>query len=1546
MEKPRAGAAKDFLVYLFIGDQVVSRPLSEILKNREDPLFLRALGVPKGFSFPFCEEQRDGNAVCVLRQKGSETYRAAENGAFLEERVIESGDYLSFSGGEGGTVKMLFLPLYQLKLRYRKYRIENNRNLFVGRCPENEIAYHFTDYVSREKHFAIHIDGEGRARVEDLKRSVGLYVNGRLTHSCELKMFDEIFLMGLSILYMGSFLAIRDFHMECALPEETSFTVKAPNGTAQEPGVFAMTPRILRSLETDLVEVDAPPHPQSGDDTPPILVMGPSITMSMVMLASLGVSIANALSGGNYYTLAASGTMAAGTLLGALLWPSLLRSYRRRRLEREEKYRKSRYLSYLEEIDKTLSAKAERSSRLYETVNPAPEELCALLGDPSRQLRLWERSAGDEDFLDVRVGLGSRPFQVQVKTPKTGFELYPDELRSLPGQLAEKYRTLTNVPLTLDLRRNRTVGIIGDRERVRSVLEEMILNVISLHACDEVKLVFVLPPWEEKRWEGYKNVPHLWSSDRTIRYFAVSREEAHFMFSAIDEDLKERRAEDDQPARQLPHYVLILLEPALVEKEALLRYLQDADEPIGLTAVFAYGSVTKLPKSCRAIVECDEIRTGYYIRNENANRFVPFAPDQVDSEKSRAFALALSKVPMRQDVRSLHIADRITFLQVFRAGNIADLAIEEKWDHNNSAKSLAAPIGVTAGGEPFSLDIHEAYHGCHGLVAGTTGSGKSEFLQAFILSLAIHFSPREITFVLVDFKGGDMARPFMKKEFSPALPHLAATISNLSGNILYRALMSLGAEVERRERLINQAAAQLGVDKLDINSYHKYYKTGRLTVPLPHLVIVIDEFAQLKMQRSDFLDQLVGIAQVGRSLGIHLILATQKPSGVVAPQIMSNSRFRICLKVADKQDSMEMLGKADAAYIKNPGRLYLQVGYDEIYECVQAGYSGADYSPTKRFVADEEITVEMTDHTALPVSSAKLDLSLKKTDKKQLEAVVAELVTLGQKKGLAAQPLWMDPLAKKILLSQLQKGSRGLCAAPVGLIDDVVRRDQRPLIVDFVKNGHLALFGASESGKTTFLHTLVYSLVCVSRYTPAEVSFYALDFGGRNLGYLEALPHVGGVVFAEEEEKLRRLLRLLHGLLDDRKRLFALSRCGTFSDYHAANRELPAVVVLIDNYASFREKYTDVAEELTEIIASGRAFGIYFVLTGATRNAIHYKTAEHIACRLCLRMNDAGIYQEILGVRSPVVPENIAGRGLTMLNRKETAEFQTALAVDGETEADRLSAICAQYAALAAQWTGFRPAGLTPPSPSTSAEKKEADRQPRIAVQKAREAPPPICESDDSLILGTSLSGTLQYGISLREEYRLCLCADGLQGLAGCFATVLGSLSRQKNGSVVLLDSEERAMAGLARRYSFCRYLSTVQEIDGWIEELKPDLNRRLEEEKARSSRLFILTGEFHRLFSMITDEQAAFLRKVVQYMNDPQYGVCFLCGLDVSREKSNDRLFLELAVRAGNYLFAPGNFGKALTRIEGLPLAPDMETSSAVVCLRGKIAEIRGDEP
>ncbi len=1540
MAKSKSNSMSDFLVTFFVEDKAISRMLSDVLKHRSNLLFSETLGLPSDFTIPFSQEE-DASVIYTLKQGFDDKYEVTLNGHPCSDHVIHSGDYFAFKNKiNNKIVKALFIATSDIKASYKKYKLSKNTNIFIGRTPLNDISFDFSDFVSREKHAAIRIDNNGQAFIEDLKRSVGIYVNGHLTHSQQLNPFDEVFVMGLSIIYLGDFIAVRDLKTESTLSTMTSFSVKLPIDDTNEKKYFVSTPRILKSLDNDELEIDAPPSPFTVDKTPAILMLGPSLTMSMVMLASLGVSITNAISGGELSTIIASGTMAVGMLLGSLMWPSLLRSYQKRRTFAEESHRKSRYAAYIADIEKDLIAKRERTVRiLNDSLCPSPEVLCSMLDNESNKLRLWERSFEDEDFLAIRMGLGSRPFAVKLKIPKQGFQLHEDELRNLPVELAKKYGVLNNVPLTLDIHNNHAIGIIGSQKNIRAILNETILNIISLHSYDEVKLVIVSSPKQAHTFVDFKNVPHIWSNDKKVRFFATTPDEVHFVLNIIDETIKEREGSQDQVETPIPHYIVIVTEPDLIEKEALLRYMNDADNQVGITTLFAYGDITRIPKSCKTIIQSDDLRTGYYIKNRNANRFIPFTLDAIEANRIHSFASELSRLPIKRDSRTLGIVDRISFLQMYKVGNVDKLDIESHWDNNNSAKSLAAPIGVMAGGEVFKLDLHEAYHGCHGLVAGTTGSGKSEFLQAFILSLAINYSPKEVAFVLVDFKGGDMARPFMAKPFAPALPHLSATISNLSGNILYRALVSLEAEIKSRQRIFNEAAAALGVDKLDINSYHKYYKGGRLDTPLPHLVIIIDEFAQLKTQQPEFLAQLINVAQVGRSLGIHLILATQKPSGIVDPQIMSNSRFRVCLKVADKQDSIDMINKPDSALIKNPGRLYLQVGYDEIYECVQSGYSGADYIPTKTYVPDEEITVQMTDNTANPIHSAKIDLSGDKSGKTQLEAVVAEIVALGQKKGVVAKPLWLDMLPEKVVLSTLERGKKGLCSATIGLVDYVRTQEQKPLTIDFTKTGHIALYGASGTGKTTFLQTLVYSMVCDYGYTPEELNLYAMDFGGRNLGYLSELPHTGGVVFADDENRISELASVLHDIIDERKRIFADNNCGTFADYRAISKtHLPAVLVLIDNFASFRDKYIDISDNFIDIISSGKTFGVYFVITGSTRNSIYYKVTEHISSYFTLKMNDSSNYLDILNVRPPVIPEDISGRGITVVN-KEVVEFQTAIALNGENEAERITAISQNYSELAANWHGYTPIRI---DGSTDGSDDSYDVTSYYSPAQRSNPPESIFDDNRNLVLGTSKSGALMYGILLSDDYKVCACADDLEKLEGFYKVTLCNMAQYSDRQIVFIDNNNGTFKNIADECPGCRYINEKSELDLFIDELKPQLNSRLENPNGQHEQLFIVISEFNAFFDMITDEQAAFMRKVFQYIDSPKYQICFMCGFDVNGSKSNDSLFMSLVVNAENYVLCPNSYALAAAKIETLPLITDAKSHGCYLCLKEKNVEIR----
>lgn len=1533
----------DYNATIFVENRAFTKMLSEIVKDQNEQSFLELIGLPEGVYLPFFTENENDSVGYRIKVDPSFNMKVTVNGDPnpIKNHKISNGDYITILERDR-IIKILVVRTAQISIGYKKYKVENSTNLFIGRTPANDISCDLTDYISREKHAVIRIDKDGTAYIEDLKRTVGVYVNGVKAISKQLAMFDEIYIMGLSMVYMESFIAVNSYGNCSSLIEIDGIEAKEPISNTDKDNYFVSTPRILKPLIQEEIVVDAPPAPLSMDKTPAILVIGPSLTMSMVMLASLSVSIFSAISGGNMATVIASGTMAAGTLLGSLMWPSLLRSYQKKTIQSEEILRKNKYLTYISDIEEKIIAKVDRSSRiLNESLNPSPDVLCSFLDNENSRLKLWERSAEDTDFLDLRIGIGVRPFDaVTLKIPRKGFQLHDDELRDLPNALYEKYGTIANVPLTLDLRNNHTIGIIGKREYIWTIINELVLNIISLHPYDEVKLVFVVPPKEQLLIEGYKNVPHVWSDDKKIRYFATNSDEVHYMFNALDEIFIRRENSEDGENKLIPHYCLFVTDPRLIEKEALGRYIEDADNSVGLTTVFAYGDITKLPRTCKAIIQCDENRTGYYIKNKNSNRFITFKLDRFDSNKVKNFAGKLSQLPIKRNQKTLGIADRISFLQIYKVGNVSQLEIEKHWDSNNSAKTLAAPIGIMAGGEVFSLDIHEAYHGCHGLVAGTTGSGKSEFLQALVLSLAINYSPNEIAFVLVDFKGGDMARPFMEKPHSPALPHLSATISNLSGNILYRALVSLDAEIKFRQKVFNESAAELGVDKLDINSYHKYYKGGRLSRPLPHLVIIIDEFAQLKTQQPDFLAQLINVAQVGRSLGIHLILATQKPGGIVDPQIMSNSRFKVCLKVAEKQDSIEMINKPDSALIKNPGRLYLQVGYNEIYECIQSGYSGADYIPTEKFISDEDVTVQMTDNTANPIHSARIDFLSNKTGKTELEAVVSEIVEIGKKKGIKTQPLWLDVLPTIVPLDSLKKKKKGLCTATVGLVDYVKLHEQSSLCVDFEKTGHIALYGASGTGKTTFLQTLVYSMVCCYCYTPEELNIYAMDFGGRNLGYLKNLPHVGGVVFADEEQRLVNLIDILRSIVEERKHLFSVSNCGTFVDYRESSKEpLPAILVLIDNYASFRDKNLDIADELIEIISAGKSFGVYFIITGNTRNSIYYRVTEHISTFFTLRMNDSDNYLDILNVRPPIIPDDINGRGITVIDR-DVVEYQIALALIKDTEAERISAISTQYETIKNSWSGYLPIRVDISEADLGDVTPGIDKYVDSGLRN--ENPESLVDDRENLILAKSKSGALAYGISLTDENTVCICAKDNTALDEYYTSLLRRESAYSDRIIVVIDDDNRQFENLAEEIQNCRYISGATELDRFINDLKPELNSRLESKNAREQQMIIIVGEFNAFFDMITDEQASFWRKVFQYIDSPEYRITFICGFVVFGEKKNDRLFMSMIVNARNYVLCEGSYETAVSKIETLPTIYNVKATDCYICLSDKIIEIR----
>ena len=667
---------------------------------------------------------------------------------------------------------------------------------------------------------------------------------------------------------------------------------------------------------------------------------------------------------------------------------------------------------------------------------------------------------------------------------------------------------------------------------------------------------------------------------------------------------------------------------------------------------------------------------------------------------------------------------------------------------------LEFAIGRDSEGAPVVADLARMPHM---LVAGTTGSGKSEFIITYVLSLCVNYAPDEVAFVLIDYKGGGLAGAFDNDRFR--LPHLAGTITNLDGAAISRSLVSIKSELKRRQDLFNRARDITGEATVDIYKYLRFYRQGTLKEPCPHLFIVADEFAELKQQEPEFMDELISAARIGRSLGVHLILATQKPSGVVNDQIWSNSRFKVCLKVADAADSKEMIRRPDAAEIKGPGRFFMLVGYNELFCGGQAAYAGSPYAPTDVFEPRRDDSVELVDDTADVISSARPASQARSTGESELNAVLGALCQTADATGCHAGRLWLDPLPARIAIGALREkygfvAAEGGCEVALGEVDDPGRQRQLLYRVDLASVGNLMVFGAQGSGAEALVATLLYSLAL--DYNPEEVSFYAMDFGSGTLSAFSTVPQCGGVVLSGDTERLGNLLRLVDRIIAERRE--TLARSGLTLEEHNARAErgerIGHVVVALVNVAAFYDLFPELEDKLVTLTREGSRYGIHFVVTAGSATAARMRLRSNFSENVVLGLNDDNDILTILGKRPKAVVPKRDKRGYVVLG-KEAYEFQGAsIAAEGSSEAESVDELARARSQACA--------GRAVPIPMLPAEVHASDMGPvgtaagTFPVGFAKLAVEPTLFSFSScptmLVLGNDIEAIARYLRGARES--------------------------------------------------------------------------------------------------------------------------------------------------------------------------------------------------
>ena len=1175
----------------------------------------------------------------------------------LKNTVISPLSIYILGKSNGENVYVFTEPITEDRQVFTKYIVNSDVDLKIGRNEMNDIC--FSNKVVSSKHAVLSFRN-GKWYIKDTNSTNGTFVNNVRTQQAELNVGDTIFIMGLKIVIGKYIIAINNPDGKVSISGKLKkFVNQAVEPVDEEDEYelaekeyFYRSPRFKRDVEKAQFKIDAPPTSPISEEMPWMLVIGSSLAMGMMSM----VTLVSAIAGANITSMIMGGSM----LIGTVLLPIITKNYEKRRKQKKERLRQRKYREYLDKITVRITEECQLQEEILNENSTTIQECEVRIRETRRNL--WERGIGQNDFLKVRVGVGEGVLDAEFHYTERKFTLDDDNLQEELLTLCEKPKPLHNIPITYSLFENPISGVIGERKGVVYFAKGLIIQLAALYSYDEVKFVFIYDDKEKNDFEFVKWLPHVWSDDNNFRFIATDSNEMKEVSAYLErviearEQLNPTELEDESP-----YYIIFSMSKNIATRAEMIKKILAAKENLHISIVTFYDELNSLPKECSMVVELSGAGGRLFDKNDISGKSIGFAPDIYYTNDPLDLSVTLANTSLDTTASKFKLPGMITFLELFGVGKVEHLNALTRWKENDPTKSLEAAVGVDTYGEIFMLDLHEKFHGPHGLVAGMTGSGKSEFIITYILSLAVNYHPDEVAFILIDYKGGGMAKSFER------LPHTAGIITNLDGAAIKRSLVSIESELKRRQMIFAQASKRVGVSNIDIYKYQKLYREGTVSEPLQHLFIISDEFAELKTQQPEFMTQLVSAARIGRSLGVHLILATQKPSGVVDDQIWSNSKFRVCLKVQERADSMDMLKRPDAAELTDTGRFYLQVGYNELFELGQSAWSGAPYYPSDRVVKEKDNSVVVIDTNGHPIKQVKADKkrSLYENAKKQLDVITEYLRAIAEEEGIKVRPLWLEPIPPVILLDKIKEkystSSVRFDLNPViGEYDDPAHQQQCVLRLPISREGNVVVYGVAGSGKTSFLDAMIYSLI--QEHTPDEVNIYILDFASETLRAFSKAPHVGDVILSYESEKVSNLFKLLQGEIEKRKKLFA-DFGGDYASYiSSSGKTLPSIVIAINNFAAFTEMYEEKEDAVSFLSRAGTKYGIYFVLTALSTGAVRFRLLQNFKQLLVLQLNDESDYSSVVGKTDGLFPSKHKGRGL--IKREEIYEFQIASLIE------------------------------------------------------------------------------------------------------------------------------------------------------------------------------------------------------------------------------------------------------------------------------------------
>ncbi len=908
--------------------------------------------------------------------------------------------------------------------------------------------------------------------------------------------------------------------------------------------------------------------------------------------------------------------------------------------------------------------RAERVLRLGIALDPGAVRRIAQ--GPGRQL--WERRRRDADYLVLRIGIADQPSIIEVQDADRGGE-FRDAVRwNVPG-----------LPAGFALADRGVVGLAGPPERIRPLAGWLLAQIAVLHSPHAVRIVVLTDPDRSADWDWLRWLPQLRSPFGPTLLIGNDPETVGYRLAELTGTLSRR-----QEAAKSPMGRAVFTEPDLVVLVDGARRMRDLP---GLTQLLTQGPAMRifgicvdrelrmLPKEATSVVVDDGEHLT--LRQDGLPEFPGIRPDLCEPEFFELVARSLAPLRDATVDEGGVLPDQVRLTELLDlAAPDADL-VAARWLAQPS--STLASIGMGYDG-PLSVDLVQ--DGPHALIAGTTGSGKSELLQTLVASLAAANRPDELTFLLVDYKGGSAFRDCVH------LPHTLGMVTDLDGHLVNRVLDSLGAELRRRERLLAEYGAK------DQPDYLSRRRLEPALPALPRLVLIVDEFATLVREVPEFIPGMVSLAQRGRSLGIHLVLATQRPAGVVTLDIKANTNLRIALRVLDPTESKDVIDTAEAALIPTnlPGRALVRLSHRSV-AAFQAAYTGAPYfqqdAPVTPAAAAELPWLRLGRPADLPQPAPAADESAPGRAETDLSVLVQAMRRAAEDLKIEPQPRpWLAPLPERITLAELPEAATAVVSdaradlppVAIGLEDLPALQQQRPVPLDLYSFTHLAIIGTARSGRTQALRTVAGAMA--GRYSTAEVHMYGIDAAGGGLSVLEALPHTGAVVGRNDMERLDRLLTRLTGELTRRQELLAEHHANNLTELRAALPPGPRpghLFLFVDGWESLYDTIGEhengrLLDELFRLLREGAAAGLHVLLAG-DRALAGGKVGNLIEQRLMLRMSDRNDFM-LIGLKANGLPARLApGRGW---RSGQLTEMQLALLTKdpaGQAQAEALRRI-------------------------------------------------------------------------------------------------------------------------------------------------------------------------------------------------------------------------------------------------------------------------------